>query len=161
MRWSGVEGDGQEHMAWEWSKCEHLWALLFLHTYGRRVCLLSNPCKDSQSVCSISQIWQWGATDMCSLAHRVFWFVGEELPPLKSGKSHIQFWSSNFSCKIRNSGNAGLHLLKMTPKGICVAAFRCKIQRFNRPLLSVYFLPGPYRHLSLRPLISALPRMVR
>lgn len=86
---------------------------------------------------------------------------GEELPPLKSGKSHIQFWSSNFSCKIRNSGNAGLHLLKMTPKGICVAAFRCKIQRFNRPLLSVYFLPGPYRHLSLRPLISALPRMVR
>lgn len=68
--------------------------------------------------------------------------VGEELPPVRSENNHIQFWNPNFSCKIRTSGNTGLRLFRITPKGRCVAVFRCKIQRLHRPLLSVYFLPG-------------------
>lgn len=76
------------------------------------------------------------------------------------GRSHIQFWNSNFTCKIWSSGNTGLYVVKATPKGELCSAFRCKTQRPPEPPFSVNFVSIPYRHLSLRLLISALQGMV-
>ena len=152
-RWSGVEGGGEEHTGWEWSLCQNLWALLFLY-----VCegfLLSSPSEDGQAVCSRSQIWQQRITGVCSLANMCLDFGGGgRIATSKVWENHIQFWNPNFSCKIRNSGNTGLRLFKMTP--------REDVEQFSdakyRDSTGTVFL---YTSCLVRPLISVLPGTVR
>lgn len=141
--------------------------LLFLNNNGEGEGILSSlqppPKLPSLSV-PVPQLGSTGPQLCVVWPTECFDFFSlEELSRLKPWKSHLQCWSSNFSCKIRSSGITGPPFLKATPEGVgdeCKTQFSVH-QRPHRPLLSEHFLSGSCRHLSLCSLISVLLRMVR